>query len=237
MKLESPRSLFIVALPRSLSSMIYHAARGCLGLDEPHWTSDGEFLNADRFVLVPGPNDSLSVKFTTETSERALFTKISEFLDHVVVPHGFAYKDVIQPFVVAKWLKQNRPPTLKMKRNVADVAYSMLEHRWHYPGRLFPKVAPVELAVVRGLLSAQEELDSIPGIDVNFDALIQDETVLYSALTALYGEDSLLQQTRYIDRNFRSQRDKIIERRSSARYAQVLDYIEQAKRPSRWWQF
>lgn len=236
MRSESTKSLFIVSLPRSLSSMIYHAARGCLGLEEPHWTSDGEFLNADRFVLVPGPNDSMSVKFTTETTERALFTKIYEFVDQIVVPHGFAYKDVIQPFVVGKWLKQNRPPTIKMKRNLADVAYSMLEHQWHYPRRLYPKVEPVELAVVRGLLRAQEELDSIPGAEVDFDQLIEDEAVLYSALTSLYG-GSLLEETRYIDPKFRGQRDKIIERRSSARYAQILGYIEQAKRPSRWWQF
>ena len=82
-------SLFIVALPRSLSSIIYQAARHCLSLQEPRWTSDGEFLNADRFVLIPGSPD-VGQKYITRGSDGSLFTKISEFADQIVVPPGRA---------------------------------------------------------------------------------------------------------------------------------------------------
>jgi hypothetical protein len=233
---QALRSLFVVALPRSLSSMIYQAARVSLGLEEPSWTSEGEFLNADRFALIPGPNEHLSIKFTTESSERALFRKITAFLDQVVVSHGFAYKDVIQPFIVSEWLKKNRVPVLKLKRNLADVAYSMLEHKWHYPARLFPRTEPVELAVVKGLLKAQEALDSIPGVEVDFDQLISDEEVLRSALASLYGKDVRIKSPKYIDREFRDRRSEIIERRSSPQYAAILDYLQRSNdSPLRRW--
>ena len=42
------RSLFVVSLPRSLSSLLYVAASRALGLAEPGWTTDGEILNRDR---------------------------------------------------------------------------------------------------------------------------------------------------------------------------------------------
>jgi hypothetical protein len=92
MRAELIRSLFVVALPTSLSSVVYKAARNCLGLQTPSWTSDGEFLNADRFVLISELSEDGSRKFIVEEQERALFNKISEFLDQVVVSHGFAYQ-------------------------------------------------------------------------------------------------------------------------------------------------
>jgi hypothetical protein len=229
MNTESIRSLFVVSLPRSLSSVLYHAARNSLALEEPTWTSDGEILNADRFVLIPGPNSDMSRKFTTDLSEYALYRRIFAFLDQIVVSHGFAYKDVVQPFVVGEWLRRNRPPTLKVRRNVADVAYSMLEHQWYYPQRLFPKTKPLELGVVQGLLQAQEALDAIPGVEIDFDEVISDEAVLQSALTSLYGTDGVTREPKYVDRRFRRRREEILERRSSPRYELILEHIDRVR--------
>jgi hypothetical protein len=236
MRAELFRSLFVVALPTSLSSVVYKAARNSLGLQTPSWTSDGEFLNADRFILISEPNENGSVKFTVEAQERARFKKITEFLNQVVVSHGFAYKDVVQPFVVSQWIKKNRPPTLKVKRNIADVAYSMLSknNNWHYPGRLFPKTEPVELAVIQGLLRAQEALDSIPGVEVDFDRLIEDEGSLYSALTSLYGDAVRIKDPEYIDHKFRARRDEVMGRRSTQEYAAILDYVKRARESTVW---
>lgn len=228
---ECTRSLFVVALPRSLSSIIYQALVKCTGLKEPIWTSDGEILNADRFVLLPGPNEHLSRKFTLERSEGAVFRKITEFLDQVTSPHGFAYKDVVQPFVVGEWIKRHRPPTIKVRRQLTDVAYSMLEHGWLYPNRLFPKAASAELGLVQGLIRAQSSLDSAPGVEVDFDELVSDERVLDAALARAYGEDQDIRPARYIDRHFRRRREEIVRRRATARYRAVQDLVERAGEP------
>ena len=229
------RSLFVVALPTSLSCVVYKAARNSLGLQHPSWTSDGEFLNADRFVLISEPNADGNRKFTVEEEERAHFKRITDFLDQVVVSHGFAYKDVVQPFVVSQWIKKNLPPTLKVKRNIADVAYSMIiKNKWHYPKRLFPDTEPVELAVIRGLLRAQKALDSIPGEEVDFDRLIEDEGSLYSALTSLYGDGVRIKYPRYIDHKFRARRDEVMGRRRTQEYAAILEYVNRARQLTVW---
>ena len=221
-------SLFVVALPRSLSSIIYQAARRCLALQEPRWTSDGEFLNADRFVLIPASPD-VGQKYITRGSDGALFPRISEFADQIVVPRGFAYKDVVQPFLIQQWLKSNPFPVLKVKRNVADVALSMLAHHWHYPARLFPRAETIEMGVVQGLLRAQDALDSIVGIEVDFDALIADEEYLYCALASLYGERVTVKKVKYIDSQFKARAEQILGRRATQQYGLILDCISRAR--------
>jgi len=211
-----------------MSSWIYHVCRHSLGLHEPSWTSDGEVLNADRFALLPQPNNDFSNKFTQETTERDTFQKLSEFLGQIVVQRGYAYKDVVQPFVVGAWLKKNRPPTIRIKRNVADVAYSMLHNQWHYPRRIFPNTVCLELAVVQGLLHAERVLDSIPAQEVDFEKVIYDEKPLRSALCALYG-DFPNRKVKFIDDEFLLKREQIMERRSSRQYELILQHIQNAK--------
>ena len=206
---------------------MYHASRRCLNLREPTWTSDGEFLNADRFALLPQPNNDFGNKFTTE-AQRDLFQKVFDFLDQIVRPHGFAYKDVTQPFVVAAWIKENQPPTIKLKRNIADVAYSMLQNHWHYPKRLFQNTGSIEIGVIQGLLQAQRAIDSIPAPELDFDGLIYDESLLQSILVGLYG-NIVIKEVRYLDDGFRRKREEIMKRRSSAQYQRILEHVEKAK--------
>src|SRR5581483_3769607 len=93
-------SLFVIALPRTMSSLVYHESRAALDLREPVWTSEGEVLNNDRFVMYGGPTVDSGVKYVTRGKKtRAQFDKIVEFLDQIVAPRGFAYKDVVNPFV------------------------------------------------------------------------------------------------------------------------------------------
>jgi hypothetical protein len=75
-------SLFVVSLPRSLSSLLYVAAARALGLAEPAWTSDGEILNRER---VPRRMHSLTPageRFTLLGSAPAAFASMTSYLDH-----------------------------------------------------------------------------------------------------------------------------------------------------------
>ena len=109
----------------------------------------------------------------------------------------------------------------------------LIKNKWHYPKRLFPKTEPVELAVIKGLLRAQEALDSIPGEEVDFDRLIADEGSLHSALTSLY-RGVRIKDPRYIDYKFRARRDEVMGRRHTQEYAAILEYVNRARQSTVW---
>jgi hypothetical protein len=116
------KSLFVLALPRSLSTLIYHTARQALGLQEPSWTMDGEILNIDRMAHYRGLRFDEGVKFTTPEADPDLFRKLTDFLSQVTVSKGFAYKDVVHPFVVSAWPGLRNFCVLRIQPTLADVA-------------------------------------------------------------------------------------------------------------------
>src|SRR5579884_3837910 len=84
----------------SLSSLLYVAAARALGLAEPAWTSDGEILNRER---VPRRKQDLAPadeRFTLLGSAPDVFESMTGYLDRSALRRGFAYKDVVQPFVI-----------------------------------------------------------------------------------------------------------------------------------------
>jgi hypothetical protein len=217
-------SLFVVALPRSLSSVVYHASRLSLGLQEPVWTSDGELLNNDRFALYGGPTHDSGVKYVHPAAAPELFQKAIAFLDQAARREGFAYKDVVQPFVVAAWLPASGLRVLRVRRRLADVAFSMLHKQWLYPAAAAPDAAgeppTPEQAVVQGLLAAERELESLPGETLDFEDLIADESALLAALRRLY-PDAKVRGVRFIDEGFRQSRDRILARRDEEEYRRI----------------
>lgn len=139
------KSLFVVSLPRSLSSIAYQAARNALGLAEPSWATDGEFLNGDRFTQFAAPVEFAFQKFLVPDRAPDAFAHLVAMLDRTVAAKGVAYKDVIQSFAVANWLKARKtqggegPAVLKIIPDLAHVAYSMLElNYWTSTRRMRP---------------------------------------------------------------------------------------------------
>lgn len=218
-------SLFVVSLPRSLSTLIYHAVRQSVGLAEPIWTSDGEIMNLDRFALMPAPARDFGRKFLRRDTDPEVYVEAMAFLNHTVVPTGHGYKDVVQPFLMAEWMKTSGFRALRIKRNVADVAYSMLTREWLYPSRLFPRTKDLELAMVRGLVLADRALDTIPAQHVDFDELIHDEAPIDAAVRKLYGARAMMRRLTYIDDRFKRDRARILQRRRTARYQAIADRV------------
>ena len=75
------RSLFVVSLPRSLSSLLYEAAAVSLGLAQPGWTTDGEILNRDRVPRRLHDRAPADERFTLLGSAPDAFADMTEFLD------------------------------------------------------------------------------------------------------------------------------------------------------------
>jgi hypothetical protein len=221
-------SLFVISLPRSLSSLTYYIARVALNLEAPSWTSDGEILNVDRFALYQGPTHDTSVKFTVKEYDPLRFKSAIDFLNQATVPSGFAYKDVIHPFVVSEWLKSSDFRVLRIKRNLSDVVFSMMAHKWFYPKMASPNQDDVEAAVIEGLIRADRALDTVRGEHVDFDALIADENVLRDALLKLYPAASIL-TFKYLNESFCAFRDQqVLHRRTLAQYKRLEEKVQQS---------
>lgn len=219
------RSLFIVSLPRSLSSLLYQSIRSTLGLAEPVWTSDGEVLNLHRFAHLPDGVEIEGLRFTQPSSDPARFDRLVSFLDQVTQRDGYLYKDVVQPFVVARWLPASGLAALRIERPVADVAYAMVDRGWLYPRSAADCDGGPERELVAGLARAQRALAAIPGPVVRFDDLIHDEEPLAAALVSLYGDVPV---PRYLDDGFRAVREGILRRRATERWARLDEAAREA---------
>lgn len=211
------RSLFLVSLPRSLSSLLYQKIRPALGLREPVWTSDGEILNLHRFAHLPPGCDLEGLRFTPPG--HAHFDRLTAFLDQATVREGFFYKDVVQPFVVAHWLPASGLAALRIERPFADIALAMLDRGWHYPGGAAEiSDGDPESILLAGLARAQQALATIPGPVLQFDELITDEVPLAAALCELYGDVPV---PRYLDDEFKAVREEVLARRRTERWERL----------------
>ena len=222
-------SLFVVSLPRSLSSLLYVAAARAIGLAEPEWTSDGEILNRDR---VPRRLQSLAPddeRFTLLGSAPDAFASMTSYLDGAALRRGFAYKDVVQPFVIGGWEGLGDFKVLKVRRNVAEVAYTMLKRQWLYPAQAASVFADHPWALVEGLVRAEAVLDALPGENVDYADAVFDHGALEDALGRLYPEAQLA-PLRYIDRGFTRTRGRLEAERRDSLVFRRLEWIVSAVR-------
>ena len=215
------KSLFLVSLPRSLSSLLYQRLRDTLGFAEPPWTSDGEILNLHRFALSPDEGAIEGVRFLRRPADPARFDRMLSFLDHVTVRRGFLYKDVVNPFVMAHWLPRSGMEAIRLERPLADVAFSMLERGWLYPQAAAEPCADPERRLLSGLVNARRALSCILGPVLSFDEMIHDEEPLARALRALYGDD--VDFPSYLDDDFRAVRKETLARRRTDRYRRLAE--------------
>ena len=226
---EEIRSLFVVSLPRSLSSLLYVAAAHAIGLAQPTWTSDGEILNRDR---VPRRLQRLAPadeRFTLLGSAPDAFASMTSYLDGAALRQGFAYKDVVQPFVIGGWEGLGDFEVLKVRRNVAEVAYTMLKRQWFYPARAASVFDAHPWALVEGLVRAEMVLDALPGETVEYADAVLDHGALEVALGRLY-PDAPLAQLGYIDYGFARTRRRLEAERRDSLVFRRLEWIVSAVR-------
>ena len=223
------RSLFVVSLPRSLSSLLYVAAARAIGLDQPTGTSDGEILNRDR---MPRPQQHLapaSERFTLLGPAPDAFAGLTGYLDRSAVRQGFAYKDVVQPFVIGGWEGLGDFRVLKVRRDLAEVAYTMLKREWLYPAHAASVFDAHPWALVEGLVRAEAVLDALPGETVEYAHAVLGHQPLEAALRRLY-PDAPFTPVGYIDRRFARTRGRLEAERRNSLVFRRLEWIVSAVR-------
>ena len=209
------RSLFIVALPRSLSTLVHQECCAAVGLRSPRWATSGEILNGDRVAISAERPSGENPKFTPPESQYA-GEQLAELLDDAVMATGRAYKDVVQPFAVARWLAGKNLAVLHIRRPLADVAWSMQRRGWWYPERAAIEPAGMDGdrldRLLSGLLRASRALDALDTLSVeriDFDDLLESGEALRAALARLYpGRD--VPPLSYIDEGFRLRRSLML---------------------------
>jgi hypothetical protein len=209
------RSLFILALPRTLSTVVHAHACVALGFRQPLWTTAGEILNGDRLVASGRGRREPSPKFTLPEESYA-FGQWTELLDDAAVRTGRVYKDVVQPFVVSRWLPGKGLAVLRLRRPIADVALSMQSHGWWYPERAAERAGGEDGdrldRLLRGLLRASEALATVSAVVVEFEDLLRDPEALRSALADLYPGLGI-PPLEYLDDEFRRHSRRVVEAR------------------------
>jgi hypothetical protein len=154
-------------------------------------------------------------RFTLLGSAPEAFESMRSYLDHAALRQGFAYKDVVQPFVIGGWEGLGDFKVLKVRRDVAEVAYTMLKRKWLYPAHAASVFDAHPWALVEGLVRAEAVLDALPGETVDYADAVLDHDPLEVALRRLY-PDAPVAPLRYIDRGFaRTRRRLEAERRDS----------------------
>jgi hypothetical protein len=222
------KSLFILSLPRSYSCGTFGHARDALGLQEPIWTTEGEILNNDRHVFYQGDRREAGLKFTTRRAPND-FARVTAFLDQIVRPAGFVYKDVVQPFVTSSWLEGRTDlAVLKILPDATHVVASVLARRWSYLGLAAdPGGGPI-YQIVQGVLRAERAVRSVAGEEISFDALIGGEEKLRSALQRLYPAIEV-PPLGYITEEFERRRAAILRRRDDPAYRLLGKLVAQQR--------
>lgn len=217
-------SLFVVSLPRSLSSLLYVAATQAIRLAEPSWTSDGEILNRDRMPRRLQGLAPTEERFTLLGSAPDIFGDMTGYLDRTALRQGFAYKDVVQPFVLGGWDGLGDFKVVKVRRNLAEVAYAMLKRQWLYPARAASIFDAHPWTLVEGLVRADAVLDALPGESVDYADAVYAHEPLAGALRRLYPEVELA-PLRYIDRGFSWKRKRLEAERRDSLVFRRLEWI------------
>jgi glycosyltransferase involved in cell wall biosynthesis len=212
------QSLFILGLPRSLTTLVTRKAATALSLESPAWTIDGEILNARYYPFHPEPG-TRDHRFTSKACDPVAFDRLGAFLRDLVSPAGHLYKDVVQPFVSAQEATGLGTANLLLRRPLADIAMAMSARGWDYPKAAARNHAGAE-AVIEGLLRAADALAQIPAEALDFADLLQDETALEAALMRLYPEARIGSIT-YLDASFRRRSDQILRARATREYREL----------------
>ncbi len=215
--LETPRSLFVSALPYSLSTQVYHLSRQALGLRQPSWTGDGEILNTERFSFPATGGADIPREYVRQRTPGRLLEHGCDFLDEVVQPIGYAYKDALQPYVVAHWISHTDMRVLKIVRPLEDIAWAMLAQD-KSPLTVDSQIQRTRL--IKNLVEASTILEKIPGVILDWDELVTDELALTRALNELY-KNCTIAPIRFHDQAFLDKRDQVLARRNRRDYAEL----------------
>jgi hypothetical protein len=223
------KSVLIVGLPRSMSSLVYQSSRQILSkelknLDLKIW-HDGDPLNHiwTDFPELKGKHGSLDDND---------YEKYAAVLDKY--KEGHIIKTVAQPYMVKKYFENNPDNynVIQIKRTLADTVYALHMRNWYWPIKVLgldPRnkkhcnLTNLCKAVVR----MDRELNHIP-----IKRFLCYENLLWDGglLTRVYRKLGYRVKPRnHIDQNFVNKRTEVLYCRSMPLYKRIQGIIGKLK--------
>lgn len=127
------KSVLIVGLPRSMSSLVYQESKDILSKELKHLDSnpwhDGDPLNHIW-------TDFVDLKGKHASTNHEDYSKYSAVLDKY--KEGYVIKTVAQPYMVRRYLELNPESynVIQIKRTLADIVYALHMRDWYWPIRI-----------------------------------------------------------------------------------------------------
>jgi hypothetical protein len=116
-----------------------------------------------------------------------------------------------------------------VRRDVAEVAYTMLKREWGYPARAASLYEEPVWSLVEGLVRADAVIDALPGVSIDYARAVRDDGALEDVLRGLYPLGPLA-PIDYLDRQFvRTRRRLERDREHSFVFRRIERMVEEVR--------
>tara|TARA_R110001606_G_scaffold222171_1_gene370038 strand:- start:159 stop:869 length:711 start_codon:yes stop_codon:yes gene_type:complete len=220
------RSLLIVGLPRSMSSLIYCLCRDmtkkCLKTLDKNIFHEGDIFNHIQHFY-----PKILKKFGNPKLNQ--YQKHKKLLDKH--KGGFLIKTVCQPRYLKKYFDENSDAynVLIIRRDPADVVYSLYLKEWYWVINILGLNSELERnqnikKLCRAVIKIQEEYnEKIEGkFLISYDNLLEDETLLYRKLIEMGYDPNFIS---HLDASFKRKRDAVFLTRKTPLYQMIKNEL------------
>ncbi len=220
------KSLIIVGLPRSMSSLVYRYASYMLSdelniLDEKIW-HDGDVLNHIQVEFPRIKKKFGRNNYTDYKKHKTVLDKYSK--NHLI-------KSVVQPLHVAKFLNENEKyNVLLIRRELADTIYTLYLREWFWPinilgldstkrkNQTLENLCKAVIKIDKEILSSIQDKELI-----SYENLLFDDKLLFRKLKKLGYDPKWFS---HIDEDFKKKREVVFNIRKTPLYERIKKIIE-----------
>lgn len=219
------KSLIIVGLPRSMSSLIYRYSCYMLEdelniLDKNIW-HDGDILNHIQIEFPKIKKKFARHNYTDYLKSEAVLKKYSK--DYLI-------KSVPQPKHLVRFLNENKSyNVLLVRRELADTIYSLYLKEWFWTINILGldsenKANQTLENLCKSVIKIQNELlENIEEKElISYENLLFDETLLYRKLKKLGYDAKFIS---HIDEDFKKKRETVLSIRKTPLYKEISKLI------------
>jgi len=220
------KSLIIVGLPRSMSSLIYkhasHMLEDELKILDPKIWHDGDVLNHIQLEFPNIEKKHGRHNYYQYQNTKSVLEKYSK---------GYLIKSVAQPLHTVRFLNENEDyKVLVIRRDLEDTIYTLYLREWFWPINILGIDSKKEKNqtlenLCKAVIKIQKELlEKIENKElISYENLLFDDKLLWRKLKTL-GYDP--KWVSHINKNFEKKREIVLNIRKTPLYRRIKAMVE-----------